>query len=186
MKLLIVVAAALAVASCASISLEDLEFHAWKLKFARSYNSGAEELQRKEIWLANRRHVLDGQCRYNPATVSATCTGYVDVEQGDEDALKEAVATIGPVSVTIDADHLSFQLYESGVYDEPACSSSQLDHGVLAVGYGTDNGQDYWLVKNSWGLEWGDTGYIMMTRNKHNQCGIATFAIYPLVQDIPQ
>lgn len=56
----------------------------------------------------------DGQCRYKPENVGATCTGYVDVKQGDEDALKEAVATIGPISVGIDAGHSSFQLYESG------------------------------------------------------------------------
>lgn len=335
MKLLVVVAAVLAVVSSASLSLEDLEFHAWKLKYGRTYSSPAEEAQRRHSWIFNRKLVLvhnmladqgiksyrlgmtffadmeneeyrrliskgclgsfnssaprkgstflqqaggatelpnavdwrdkgyvtevkdqkdcgscwafsttgslegqtfrktqklvslseqqlvdcsgsygnmgcmgglmdqafqyikanggvdteesypyeaqDNNCRYNPATVGATCTGYVDITSGDENALQEAVATVGPVSVAIDAGHSSFQLYVSGVYDEPDCSSSDLDHGVLAVGYGSDNGQDYWMVKNSWGLEWGTKGYIMMTRNKNNQCGIATAASYPLV-----
>ncbi|XP_071222724.1 cathepsin L.1 isoform X2 [Salvelinus alpinus] len=124
----------------------------------------------------------DKTCRYKPDSVGATCSGFVDVTSGDEKALQQAVATVGPVSVAIDAAHSSFQLYDSGVYDELECSSDDLDHGVLAVGYGTsDDGQDYWLVKNSWGLGWGDKGYIMMSRNKHNQCGIATASSYPLV-----
>ncbi|KAB5562040.1 hypothetical protein PHYPO_G00013370 [Pangasianodon hypophthalmus] len=124
---------------------------------------------------------IDMLCRFNPATVGATCTGYVDIKSGDEKALQEAVATIGPISVAIDAGHMSFQFYESGIYDEPDCSSTEMNHGVLIVGYGMEDGQDYWLVKNSWGLGWGDNGYIKMSRNKNNQCGIARNASYPLV-----
>ncbi|XP_020631218.1 cathepsin L1-like [Orbicella faveolata] len=123
----------------------------------------------------------DGSCHFKSADVGATDTGFMDIQSGSESALKSAVATVGPISVAIDASHESFQFYHKGVYNEPACSSTQLDHGVLAVGYGTYQGKDYWLVKNSWGTSWGMQGYVMMTRNKNNQCGIATDASYPLV-----
>jgi len=121
------------------------------------------------------------ECLFKRADVGATCTGYVDIPRGDEDALKKAVATVGPVSVAIDASHSSFQSYQSGIYNEAECSTQQLDHGVLIVGYGTEDAGDYWLVKNSWGLTWGMQGYIKMSRNNGNQCGIATMASYPLV-----
>lgn len=107
-------------------------------------------------------------------------TGYVDIPKGNETALYSATATVGPVSVAIDARH-SLLFYSSGVYYERRCSSRRLNHAVLVVGYGTHYGKDYWLVKNSWGSRWGMKGYIMMSRNKGNQCGIASLASYPLV-----
>jgi len=107
-------------------------------------------------------------------------TGFKDVPQGDEDALQSAAA-IGPVSIAIEADKSAFQLYKSGVLDSPFCGTN-LDHGVLLVGYGTQSGvlgkKDYWKVKNSWGQTWGEDGYIRMVRGK-NMCGVASQASYP-------
>jgi cathepsin L len=120
-------------------------------------------------------------CRYNSAYKGASITSYRDVASGSESALQTAVATYGPVSVAIDASHSSFQLYTGGIYYEPACSSTNLDHGVLTVGYGTGTTGDYWIVKNSWGTGWGNAGYINMARNKNNNCGIATQASFPIV-----
>ena len=107
------------------------------------------------------------------------------ITKGDEEELKSAVANIGPVAILIDASQNSFQFYRTGVYNEPQCGNRNrdLDHAVLAVGYSTDEetGQDYWLVKNSWGTYWGDQGYIKMRRNNNNACGVATHASVPLV-----
>ena len=123
----------------------------------------------------------DENCQFNPSNVGATEKSYVNVASENEEALTEAIANIGPISVAIDASHNSFQLYESGVYYEPDCSQTALDHGVLAVGYGTDAGSDMYIVKNSWGTTWGMEGYIYMSRNHDNNCGIATEASYPVV-----
>ncbi|KAI9576862.1 cathepsin L [Glossina fuscipes] len=125
---------------------------------------------------------IDDSCHFVRAAVGATDTGYFDIPEGDEDKMKKAVATMGPIAVAIDASHESFQFYSEGVYNEPECNSETLDHGVLVVGYGTNSeGQDYWLVKNSWGITWGEKGYIKMARNQENQCGIASSASYPTV-----
>jgi len=121
-----------------------------------------------------------GLCRYDENNVGATISGAKRIIQGSEADLQNAIGEIGPVSVAIDAAHSSFQLYNGGVYHEPYCSSYRLDHGVLAVGYGTENGQDYYIVKNSWGKQWGLDGYIKMARNRQNNCGIATMACYAI------
>jgi len=123
----------------------------------------------------------DGECTYDATKAVGKATGFIDIPEGNETMLTLALASNGPVAVAIDASQDSFQFYNKGVYNEPKCSSTELDHGVLAVGYGTLAGTPYYLVKNSWGTSWGIDGYIMMSRNGKNQCGIASAASLPTV-----
>jgi len=122
----------------------------------------------------------DGSCHYSTKNKGADVTGWNQTTTGDENALKIAVATIGPIGVAISVDD-AFANYHSGVYFDDSCpnDADDLDHAVLVVGYGvSSNGTDYWIVKNSWGADWGNQGYILMARNYNNMCGIATDAVY--------
>lgn len=121
-------------------------------------------------------------CRYQAQNSGVTSQGYVYIPTGDERKLQAAVATVGPIAVIIDSSHRTFGLYNGGLHYDRDCSSNSPTHGVLIVGYGTNaKGQDYWLVKNSWGANWGENGYIRMARNRNNNCGIASRASYPIV-----
>jgi len=126
------------------------------------------------------KYAYKGVQRACPATLPAAAahlTGYVNVPPMNDAELVNAVAK-GPVSVAIEADSEAFQFYSSGVFDDATCGT-QLDHGVVAVGYGQDSrGVKYWIVRNSWGVEWGDQGYIKIVRGK-NMCGINMAASYP-------
>jgi len=84
-----------------------------------------------------------------------------------------------PLAVSIEADKSCFQLYSSGVLNNTRCGTS-LDHAVLTVGWGTSSGQDYWLVKNSWGTGWGDKGYIKLAMvSGKGICGVQMEPLYP-------
>ncbi|XP_060703236.1 digestive cysteine proteinase 2-like isoform X1 [Hemiscyllium ocellatum] len=121
----------------------------------------------------------NGFCHYNQSTLIAKLKSYTGVTSGDTAALKMAIFKNGPVAVGIDVEPKSFLFYSSGVYYEPNCGNDlkDLNHAVLAVGFGTLAGQPYWLIKNSWSTYWGNDGYILMSM-KDNNCGVATDAFY--------
>lgn len=124
---------------------------------------------------------IGGDC--HKCDIVVEMSGCVDVTKNNQVDLKEAVSR-GPVSIAIEADTQVFQLYKSGILTSADCGTN-LDHGVLIVGYGEENGIEFWLVKNSWGTSWGDNGYIKLERsdstNDPGVCGVAMQASYPVV-----
>ncbi|EFO16895.1 fibroinase [Loa loa] len=110
----------------------------------------------------------EGPCRYSNRTRVSTDNGEVDLPEGDEMQLQRAVAKIGPISVAMNARYLSS--YEEGYGNEKVKREN-----------GTVEDLDYWIVKNSWGKDWGEDGYFRLARNKDNMCGIASAASYPIV-----
>jgi KDEL-tailed cysteine endopeptidase len=118
----------------------------------------------------------DGRC-HTDGTGKVGSTGYTDVAPNNNAQLKAAVAK-GVVSIAIEADQYAFQAYQGGVLNSKACGT-QLDHGVTIVGYGKSGKQDYWIVRNSWGAGWGESGYIRIADVKGaGICGINMAAVY--------
>ena len=119
---------------------------------------------------------VDGKCqKCSPVAQFTSCS---DVKPNDQVSLKGAVG-LGPVSVAISADTRYFQSYTGGILDSIACYT-ELNHGVLVTGYGTDNGKKYWTVKNSWSSTWGEQGYVRILRSDStNDAGICGIAIQP-------
>mmetsp|Transcript_65302 Transcript_65302/g.147351 ORF Transcript_65302/g.147351 Transcript_65302/m.147351 type:complete len:357 (-) Transcript_65302:85-1155(-) len=128
----------------------------------------------------------DGKCNFDASKAAAHVADVVNITQGDEDGILQAVGSVGPVSIAYDCT-MGFQFYRSGVWDGWFCGTkpSQVNHAVLAVGYGNDpkSGLDYWLVKNSWGTSFGEAGYFRIIRGK-NKCGLADCASYPKMAGI--
>jgi len=132
---------------------------------------------------------FQGKCAADPAKAGASIRSYVNISSGCDTCLENA-AVNGSVSVAIDASSDQFQFYGGGLFEIAGCSKTDLDHGVLVVGYDTitfspKDITPYWLVKNSWSREWGDNGYIKMrkaitpTDEWRNMCGICTQATQP-------
>uniref|UniRef100_A0A3B3CWE3 Pro-cathepsin H n=1 Tax=Oryzias melastigma TaxID=30732 RepID=A0A3B3CWE3_ORYME len=124
---------------------------------------------------------MDGKCMYKPSLATAFVKEVVNVTAYDEMGMVDAVATRNPVSFAFEVTS-DFMQYHQGVYTSTECHSTadKVNHAVLAVGYGQENGTPYWIVKNSWGAEWGINGYFLIERGK-NMCGLAACASFPVV-----
>ncbi|KAJ2950931.1 hypothetical protein O0L34_g5302 [Tuta absoluta] len=129
----------------------------------------------------------ENKCRYEPKYSKASCKGFMTIP-ANETILQSSVYMYGPISVSLDAAGYRFHFYKQGIYYNPSCKKEyhELNHAGLIVGYGAyTNMGDYWIMKNSWGADWGDHGYIKIARNRGNNCGITTDAVLPFLKDVP-
>ncbi|XP_034429336.1 pro-cathepsin H isoform X2 [Hippoglossus hippoglossus] len=120
-------------------------------------------------------------CHFDPARAAAFVQDVVNITSYDEKAMVDAVAWLNPVTFSFDATS-DFMHYKDGVYTSTQCKSTadRVNHAVLAVGYGAEeNSMPYWIVKNSWGTDWGKDGYFLIERGR-NMCGLAVCSSYPL------
>lgn len=123
----------------------------------------------------------EGECVYTEEKKAAEIKDFMVIPPGDENEMKRIIATKGPIACSIHAELDSFILYKRGIYDDQECNDGELDHSILVVGYGTENGADYWIIKNSWSEVWGEKGYMKLPRNKNSFCHIADECSFPIV-----
>lgn len=120
----------------------------------------------------------DGTCEYEKSQGKVKVTDITDVTESSMNSLVAAVAK-GPVSVAIEADQYVFQSYAGGVLKSSRCGTN-LDHGVLVVGYDQTASTPYWIVKNSWGGDWGESGYIRIAMvSGDGICGVQMQPVQP-------
>lgn len=125
----------------------------------------------------NSAYAARGSCKYDAKrATTAMVSDYSFADSGDVDMMRQAL-THQPIAAAVNASGSSFQLYTSGILDDGACSSTEMNHAVTLVGYGAEYGQDYWIAKNTWGSDWGESGYIRVAvKPGAGICGIQTTA----------
>jgi len=119
----------------------------------------------------------DQKCKYDEGSVLFKIEGYTEVEKEESSELESAVAKI-PTSVAVQADSSAFQFYSGGVLDSKSCGVN-LNHGITAVGYNSKAAKPYWIVKNSWGTGWGESGYVRILKETKTGPGICGIALDP-------
>ena len=122
----------------------------------------------------------DGSCQYDSLSQTAVEVSDYTMVTADSASQTKAAVAQQPISVSIEADKAVFQLYSTGVFDSSRCGTN-LDHAVALVGYGSDAGQDYYILRNSWGTSWGEEGYmrIAVTGDDAGICGVQSEPLYP-------
>jgi len=121
---------------------------------------------------------IDGNCAYVPSGKGASIDSYVNVPP-NENALLQAIL-ISPVATAVMVTY-DFQLYSSGVFNDSTCTNQDIEHGILVVGYGVTQGDEYWILKNTWSTSWGMQGYMLLERG-YDRCGVADYCSYPVIK----
>lgn len=126
---------------------------------------------------------VNGTCPWNKLKKILKVKRYVQLPPGDEFTLMKAVAKIGPISAAMEVTNNTRQFVGTSIFYDKTChrSSDFMNHAVLIVGYGSYNGFEYWLIKNSWGASFGHHGYAKIARNRENHCNIATDVSFPIL-----
>ena len=120
----------------------------------------------------------DGTCNFTKNNIGGKFHDVIKIPEGNTKYLYDSILSVGPISVAIDAEE-DFQSYKTGIFESYMCSNTSLDHAVLVVGYGiTSKNKKYYIIKNSWGTDWGMDGYIYFSADIPNMCGIAQDACY--------
>jgi cathepsin F len=120
---------------------------------------------------------IQGTCNYDSKAVAVKIDDYeliANFKPRKEDDIRDILVSTGPLSIAINAN--PFQFYTGGVLDPKICNKATLNHGVLLVGYGKENGHEFWIIKNSWGNKWGEHGYIRIIKGK-GACGLNTYVV---------
>ncbi|XP_063377530.1 procathepsin L-like [Cydia fagiglandana] len=116
-------------------------------------------------------HDAKSTCKEDASKGVALVTGGTVIKIADEEELKNKLVNLGPLAVALNA--LDFYDYKGGILEPDKCKGKQLNHGVLLVGYGEENGKKFWIIKNSWGDGWGEKGYVRLLRGV-NACVMGT------------
>lgn len=147
------------------------------MSYAYSYIHGAGGLETEQSYPYRGK---DMSCSFDKQKAVANLNGFQYIIRGLESDLTDAVAHIGPVAASVMATE-NFKSYHGGVFVDPTCNTYDLNHGVLVVGFGEAAGLPFYILKNSWGTKFGESGYMRMARGHNNMCGIASLASFPIV-----